>query len=287
VKGYLSKLSAYFDKSRVFIGICRYGIKPIHGKLACDVTRADLAAVLAGAPDSSRNNYLRTLRAVFRHGQDLGFLKELPVRKGDFAEIKKTEVDVLAVSKVRQLLEAALLTDLALLPLLLIETICGVRPAEAARVQFSDLDFVRKRLTVRAAISKTGSARIIQLAPCALAWFQAYAATKKRITAGAICPWSASILRSRMRKLRSQAGFNGDDGQEEWNPGSLRDAFCSYHLAHYGSIDRLITESGHTNLRTTKDHYLGLVSKEQAAAFWNLFPPGKDKIIDIRSVRAG
>jgi hypothetical protein len=59
---------------------------------------------------------------------------------------------------------------------------------------------------------------------------------------------------------------------------------CSYHLAHYGSIDRLITESGHTNLRTTKDHYLGLASRETAAEFWNLFPPATgEKVVPFIS----
>jgi hypothetical protein len=67
-----------------------------------------------------------------------------------------------------------------------------------------------------------------------------------------------------------------------WAPGSLRDAFCSYHLSHFGSIDRLIQEAGHTSLRTTKDHYLGLVSAEAAAEFWDLLPPGeKGKIIQL------
>jgi hypothetical protein len=64
-------------------------------------------------------------------------------------------------------------------------------------------------------------------------------------------------------------------------PGACRDGFCSHHLSYYGSIDRLITDAGHTSLRTTKDHYLGLVSKEEAAKFWNLFPPakGREKVI--------
>jgi hypothetical protein len=65
-----------------------------------------------------------------------------------------------------------------------------------------------------------------------------------------------------------------------WTSGSLRDAFCSYHLAHYGSIDRMITEAGHTDMQTTKDDYLGLVSKEAAAEFWNLFPPAtSEKVV--------
>jgi len=127
--------------------------------------------------------------------------------------------------------------------------------------------------------TKTATARPIEIAPCALAWFQAYAATPGLQTTGPIAPWPESILRSRLRKIRYLAGYRGAGAH--WTPGSLRDAFCSYHLAHFGSIDRLITESGHTDLRTTKDHYLGLVSPEAAAAFWNLYPHQEPKIIKL------
>jgi integrase len=252
---------------------------PLHTCLVSDIRHTDLAAVLDTLPDSSRNNMLRTLRAVFRYGHDLGYLKEIPIRRNDFAPVKRTEVDVLPVGKIRQLLETALEHDPALLPLLLIETFCGVRPAEATRVQWSDLNFLRRRLTIRAAISKTATARPIEIAPCALAWFQAYAATPGLQTTGPIAPWPESILRSRLRKIRYLAGYRGAGAH--WTPGSLRDAFCSYHLAHYGSIDRLITESGHTDLRTTKNHYLGLVSPEAAATFWNLYPHQEQKIIKL------
>jgi hypothetical protein len=48
----------------------------------------------------------------------------------------------------------------------------------------------------------------------------------------------------------------------------------------------MITEAGHTDLRTTKDHYLGLVTKEAAAEFWNLFPPPKEKIVQFEGCDA-
>jgi integrase len=193
------------------------------------------------------------------------------VRRNDFAEIKRTEIDVLPVGKIRRLLETALEHDPALLPLFLVETFCGIRPAEAARIQWTDLDLLCKRLTIRASVSKTGTARSIELVPCALAWFEAYRATDGAQTRGAIAPWPESVLRTRLRRVRYYSGYRGAGA--EWTPGALRDAFCSYHLAQYGSIDRMITEAGHTDLRTTKNHYLGLVSKEAAAEFWNVFPP--------------
>ena len=71
---------------------------------------------------------------------------------------------------------------------------------------------------------------------------------------------SVNVLRRRLRYL---GGFRGTGAY--WAPGSLRDAFCSCHLSHFESIDRLIQEA-----RTTKDHYLGFVSAEAAAEFWDL-----------------
>jgi integrase len=53
---------------------------------------------------------------------------------------------------VRRLLAAALDHDPGLLPLLLIETFCGVRPEEAVRVLWTDLDLLHGRLTIGAAI---------------------------------------------------------------------------------------------------------------------------------------
>jgi integrase len=254
-------------------------LSPLHAKLVSDITRAELAALLGPLPDSSRNNMLRTLRGLFRYGHDLGYLRDVPIRRNDFVETKRTEIDVLPVGKIRRLLESALIHDPALLPLLLVETFCGVRPAEAARIQWNDLDLIRQRLTIRAKVSKTGTARTIELAPCAVAWFQLYAGREHAQTSGPIIGWSEAILRSRLRKIRYHAGYRGAGAK--WVAGSLRDAFCSYHLAHHGSIDRLITEAGHTDLRTTKDHYLGLATKESAAEFWNLFPPPKEKIVQF------
>lgn len=230
----------------------------------CHINRAHIAEALAGLPTSSRNNILRTCRALFRYGHDLGYLTEIPVRRNDFTQVKRTELEILAVGKIRKLLESALENDPALLPLLLVETFAGVRPAEAVRLEWTDLDFARARLKIRATVSKTGTARTIDLAPCAVGWFSLC----KR-EAGALMPFTQGVLRGRLRKVREHAGWSSEN---PWKEGSLWDAFCSYHLAHYNSIDRLIQEAGHTSLKTTKDHYLGLVSREAAAQFWGLFP---------------
>jgi hypothetical protein len=117
---------------------------------ASDITRAHISDAIAGMPDSSRNGVLRALRALFRFGLDLGYLTELPVRRSDFADIKRKELEILSVGKIRSILETALNQDLELLPLLLVEVFGGVRPAEATRLIWSDLDLIMGRLTIRA-----------------------------------------------------------------------------------------------------------------------------------------
>jgi len=247
--------------------------------LVADITRTDIASVLALLPGPSRNNILRTLRALFRYGLDLGFLSEVPIRRNDFAQVPKTEIEVMPPVKIRTLLEAAWQEEPLLLPLLLVETFGGVRPAEAVRLIWSDVDLRKGRVTIRASVSKTRSARPIELAPCAVAWFEAYATAGYQCR-GSLLPFSAQTLRRKLRKVRVLAGYDGNGNR--WKEGALRDAFCSYHLGHYQSVDRLIVEAGHTSLQTTKNHYLGLVTKEQAAEFWNLFPPGgQTKVIQF------
>jgi integrase len=243
-------------------------------RLVSEITRIDILEALAGFPESSRNNHLRTLSGVFRFAKDRDYLAEIPLRASDRTKKKRQEIQVLRVGEVRALLETALEHDQELLPLLLIETFCGVRPAEAQRLLWTDIDFLRKRLTVRAAVSKTATARAIIMEPCVLAWFELYG-KRGGVCTGPLAPLSPHVAGARLRRLRARAGYRG----RAWKPGALRDSFCSNHLAHFDNIDRLLREAGHSNLRTTKDHYLGLVSKEAAAEFWSLFPSAGEKVV--------
>jgi integrase/recombinase XerD len=277
-------LQAHADSSDSY----RRDIRWVKGRLAglmdrlvSDITRADILDALVGYPESSRNNHLRTLTTVFRYAEDREYLTEIPLRSSDRTPNKRQEVDVLPVSEIRKLLETALVHDLQILPLLLVETFCGIRPEEAKRLLWTDIDLLRKRVTVRAAISKTGSARPIILEPCALAWFECYVQRGGVFSEGLLAPFATHTITNRLVKIRARAGYHGHD----WTPGALRDSFCSNHLNHFGSVDRLMIEAGHTDFRTTKDHYLGVVTSEAAAEFWALFPPSVNKVVSFAAGR--
>ena len=231
------------DSYRRDIRWVRGRLTSLHDRLVSDITRTDILDALKGYPESSRNNHLRTLTTVFRHAKNMEYLTEIPLRASDRKPNKRQEVDVLPVSEIRKLLETALEHDLQILPLLLIETFCGVRPEEAKRLLWTDIDLLRKRVTIRAAISKTRTARPITLEPCATAWFEVYA-NRGGVCTGALAPFATHTITNRLVKIRARAGYHGHD----WTPGALRDSFCSNHLNHFGSVDRLMIEAGHTRL---------------------------------------
>jgi integrase len=171
-------------------------MKPFLSLMASDITHAHVAQALAGMPPSSTNNCLRALRAIFRYALDMGWVATVPIRRGDFTHIKRSEPEILPPDKIRWLLESALERTPELLPLLLVETFAGIRPEEAARLVWSDIDLVKAKVTIRAVISKTSSGRSIRLADCALAWFGHCTIGK-----GPIAPWSPQILRSKQRTI--------------------------------------------------------------------------------------
>lgn len=53
-------------------------LRPLHTRLVSSITRRELAAALGPLPDSSRNNMLRTLRALFRYGHDFEAISRQP-----------------------------------------------------------------------------------------------------------------------------------------------------------------------------------------------------------------
>ena len=265
---------------------CRW-MAPLHHRLVCDLTREEVLASFEGLSESTRNFLRQMLRVVLGYGQAAGYLKELPIRPIDFRRTNRNreEVQVMTPGDVRQLLETCLASVPDMFPLVLTETFCGVRSAEVARLSWNDIDLLRNRLTIRAAVSKTNAGRTIDLQPVAVAWFGRYIELGHPRTGPFTTLLATGGVSSRMRGLRFMLGYRGKNGAKgeakTWRPGLLRDTFASCHLAYFDSIDKLLKEMGHTNFAMTRNHYLGAVTKEQASEFWNLFPSSGEKIVQL------
>lgn len=136
----------------------------------------------------------------------------------------------------------------------------GVRPAEAQRLCWEDINWEEGILLLPARHSKTGGARCITLQPVLKRWL-VQVCKGKQLT-GPLCPKGWNY---RWQQLRHEAGI------AEWQQDVLRHTFASYHLKHFRDLAQLQLEMGHSSLNLLRTRYLNMrgITKQQARLFWS------------------
>ena len=144
----------------------------------------------------------------------------------------------------------------------------GVRPAECARLRWQDISEDEGVVSVRAAASKTGGTRHIELHPTLAAWLRAQrppdAAPSALITPQKDLKW-------RLRCIRRRAGY-GDDNP--WQDDVLRHSYATYYLKSGGDLNRLQLNMGHRDTHLLYTRYTNMVGVTRAMAekWWQILP---------------
>lgn len=103
-------------------------------------------------------------------------------------------------------------------------------------------------------ISKTGEYRTIDIQPNLKAWLQPYAKKKAAI-----------------HHLNFEKGYKALRKSFNLGHDVLRHSFISYHCAKFQSVGATSLQAGNSESIVRK-HYLKMVSKKEAAAFWKIKP---------------
>lgn len=136
----------------------------------------------------------------------------------------------------------------------------GVRPSEAQRLCWEDINWEEGILLLAARHSKTGGARCITMQPVLKRWLVQVCKGKK--LSGPLCPTGWDY---RWRELRREAGI------ETWQQDVLRHTFASYHLKRFKDLAMLQLEMGHATPELLRTRYLNMrgITKRQARLFWS------------------
>ncbi len=136
----------------------------------------------------------------------------------------------------------------------------GIRPAEAQRLQWDDINWEEGIILLPAKHSKTGGARCITLQSVLRRWLLRVCRGKN--LTGALCPKGWNY---RWKKLRNAAGIM------RWQQDVLRHTFASYHLKHFKDLPQLQLEMGHSTPTLLRTRYLNMrgITKEHARLFWS------------------
>lgn len=241
----------FMKRASGFAGMKLRNIRASHCKEALDK--------LFDTPQQFRKGRI-VLHSVFACGIRHGWCSSNPVDGVLKPRVQEAEITALTLEQIEKLLREAQEPEhrecAAVLGLMLW---AGVRPTEAQRLSWEDINWEEGAILLPARHSKTGGARCITLQPVLREWLLGCGGAEQT---GAIRPqdWHA-----RWRRLRREADIG------EWQQDVLRHTFASYHLKHFRNLSQLQLEMGHSTLALLRTRYLNMrgISQDQARLFWS------------------
>ena len=245
----------------------------LHDRLACEMSASEIEEQLKGASASVHNAFLRYIRAVFNFGIRRGWCVENPVKRIEMHSLKMRK-EILTNAQVTELLKAVCETDFELLPYHVLCLFAGIRPKEAERLTWSNINMDECFIEVPDEKSKTAIRRIVEMEPLLVRWLEYYIKGGGNIQDG-LTP--TANLRKRLRAVKTA-------GLDRWRQDAPRRTFASCWLAVYSDVNRLNLLMGHTSPEMLWRHYHRSVTQKQAKAFWKIEPPTKSKSKIVRLV---
>ena len=242
-ENYLANLELHladFAKGREGVAVASVGLREVEVYLA--------KAKSAG----SRQTRLNRLSTLLAFAVRRGYMTTNPCALVERVNVELPPPAILTVPQCRALLDAARASDPKFLPYLALCLFAGVRPAEAQRLAWSDLDLEAGLLTIDGEKSKTRQRRVVELPKACVAWLRL----------GGDLP--APSVRYRLTAIANAAAIM------PWPRDAMRHAAASYWHALKGEVVTA-RNLGHSEAILHR-HYRALVTPAAAKSFFALMP---------------
>ena len=228
---------------------------------------ADWIESLAFKSTTTKANYRTALHTLYSTAIAKGI-----VEKNAAASLpkypKKSCTEVLTPSEVASILAAC---DDKILPAIAICFFCGVRPdylaGEISRLDWKDIKLAKRRIRLDSRLGKTKEFRSVTIPENLAAWLEPFAKS------------SGLVIGKNFRKLWEQARKQGL--KRAWPHDATRNSFASYHMELCGNESETATQTGHSHIKTLRDHYKDLVDHEDAVAYFEIYPASESDVIPI------
>jgi integrase len=141
----------------------------------------------------------------------------------------------------------------------------GIRPYEARRLRWRDVDTEDSFISVRGRASKTGGTRHITLRPVLRAWLDY------------LCPPASrkpdSLLVAKC-STTTQSHLHRNAGMKKWPHDVLRHSFASYAIKGGTPLHEVQADMGHVGLQLLRTRYLNMAGLTKAGAeeWWSMTP---------------
>jgi integrase len=237
------------------------------------ITTADINAYLRGLKTSpaSRNIYRRKIVTLFNYARRVGYLPDKTTAATNAAKAKEhgREIEIYSAEEMSRLLQHA--SD-NLRPFVVLCGFCGLRPAEAMRLDWKEIDFASSSVLVSAGKSKTQSRRFAPLPENAAAWLRPHAEPTGKVVNVVMI---INALRHLGKRARVTMKRNG-----------LRHSFCSYRLAITQNANQTALEAGHSADILFR-HYRQLCTEAEAKRWFSITPSAAENVIPLPTAAVG
>jgi integrase len=240
-----------------------------HPRLVGQKKDAKVSRVLSGR---TQNNYRQLINTLFRFAVKRGYLPRDhdEMSAVELAENDGGEIEVFTPVELRKLFNACLTPVQerrkwrdreAMIPYLAIAAFCGLRAAEIARLDWSEVHLTGAEhfIEVKASKAKTASRRTVPISENCARWLAPFA----RET-GPVCPFE--------RPDKQCFYYLGPAAGLKWKHNGLRHSFISYRLAQIKNVHQVSLEAGNSP-QMVFQHYRQLVSETQATEWFGIVPP--------------
>ncbi len=249
-------------------------LKETLGHLAIDaVDTEDIRELLEGYKPLNASNYKRYISMFFRWANKKKLVKGNPVDGLDPIPLDNDAPEIYSPKQVKAIMGACIDGDKPrkeMLPYFALAFFGGIRPDEIKRLGWGDIDLEEGVIHIRAAVSKTRTARFLEMPRNLRQWL----ATCPDRT-GLVFPWSETSCRRWRAEAYKTAGVPSiQDG--------ARHSMATYYLALHGR-DETTELLGHSD-KVLFRHYKGLVKgrKTKARDYFSITPDKGAKIIQLQ-----
>ena len=223
-----------------------------------ELSRNDCEAWLTStfSTPSQFNKGRAMLHALFQFAFYREWCDKNPIKRIERKRVIEKEIIPLSLEEVKRLLENAKLQNC--LAIVAIMILAGIRPREARRLEWNDIDLFENSIKVRSLCSKTGGIRHVDICPNLKNILSDSDKISQRI-----CPlnWDR-----KWKNVRDNSGFRG-----HWIQDVLRHTYASFYAKYYRNLLKLQLNMGHQNQTLLRSRYVNMhsISKATANQFFN------------------
>lgn len=260
---------------------CGHFAKDYGARVVGTITREEIEEWLSlRHPGRGFNNARLVLSAAFSFAVRKGFVETNPVSAIAAKKIDRGEPHFWEVGVVEDVMRAAAgldgkrtagarTTTAPLLPVLALSAFAGLRPAEAARLDWSSINLEESLIRVPASVSKVRRARLVPMPDNLVRWLLPYRAER-----GAVAPSPATVKRGQ-RKILTQAGL-----PLRWPHDVLRHSFATHWMAAHSHEGQLAEMLGNSPAIIQR-HYKGLATAKEGAKYFKIEPQSFNNVIRL------